>query len=236
MSASIIQQPGVGHGRLQRHGGPQRHKRLSRPFTILDAMTLVAASAVGFMNVRFYTTGLLEFELIMRSTVPRLCLTVYLYLLAALPLPLVWSLAGFLLGLRRPRPSYRRLIRQPGFIACVAVSLVITIRVTGFLTLLLRTALKNLTLLNLDSYEAFTIPFTRLSKGPILTFAAYAGPFFSTTAFGASAAVASAWLLLYASGRWRSEANWLDRMGRLLGWFWIVIIPFSCWWDYNVLE
>ena len=84
-------------------------------------------------------------------------------------------------------------------------------------------------------WEAFTIPFSRLGRGPILVIADYAGPYFSTTAFGATTAVAAAWSLLFLSGRWRSDSGWLDRMGRLMGWFWLAIIPFSCWWDYYVL-
>jgi hypothetical protein len=83
--------------------------------------------------------------------------------------------------------------------------------------------------------ETLTVPFRALARGWILAIADYAGPYFSTTAFGASAGVAIAWILLAANGRWRSEPHWLDRMGRTLGWFWIAIIPFSYWWDYNVL-
>jgi hypothetical protein len=56
-----------------------------------------------------------------------------------------------------------------------------------------------------------------------------------SSAIGTSMAVAAAWLLLAASGRWRSEPGWLDGLGRVLGTFWIAIIPFSRWWDYHVL-
>jgi hypothetical protein len=34
-------------------------------------------------------------------------------------------------------------------------------------------------------------------------------------------AVIVAWTMLWTSGRWRPERSWLDRAGRLLGWYWI---------------
>lgn len=80
------------------------------------------------------------------------------------------------------------------------------------------------------------MPFHMLGRGIILGIADYAGPYFSTTEFSASSAVLTAWLMLYISGRWRSNPGWLDRMGRFLGWFWIAIIPFLCWRDYFVLS
>jgi hypothetical protein len=213
---------------------PQR-ELISRPFTIFDAMTLIGASAVAFAVVRAYTVEVLRFELIALAPFHKLWLTAYLYLIVVLPLPLTWSLAAFLLGFRSPRPPFRHLSRQPGIIACGAVSTVIAIRVAGFVAFWLRTALNNHYLFGLNYWIALTMPFNRLARGPISGIADYAGPYFSTTAFGASAAVTTAWLLSFASGQWRPQPHWLDRMGRVLGWFWVAIIPFSCWWDYNVL-
>jgi len=36
-------------------------------------------------------------------------------------------------------------------------------------------------------------------------------------------AVFVAWGVLFATGRWRSEASWLDRSGRFLGVYWILL-------------
>jgi hypothetical protein len=47
-------------------------------------------------------------------------------------------------------------------------------------------------------------------------------------------AVASSWLLLLVSGRWRPEPSWIDRSGRVLGWIWIAILPLTCWLDFHV--
>ena len=36
--------------------------------------------------------------------------------------------------------------------------------------------------------------------------------------------VAGAWLTLAASGHWRSERSWIDRLGRALGTYWLAYI------------
>jgi hypothetical protein len=36
-------------------------------------------------------------------------------------------------------------------------------------------------------------------------------------------AVLAAWAALRLGGRWRSEPNWIDRAGRILGAFWVVL-------------
>src|SRR5262249_5094811 len=46
--------------------------------------------------------------------------------------------------------------------------------------------------------------------------------------------VGSSWVLLPVSGRWRPEPTWIARAGRVLGWFWIAILPLTTWWDFHV--
>jgi hypothetical protein len=36
-------------------------------------------------------------------------------------------------------------------------------------------------------------------------------------------AVAGAWLSLLLAGRWQSEPSWVDRLGRAIGWLWLVL-------------
>ena len=38
-------------------------------------------------------------------------------------------------------------------------------------------------------------------------------------------AVAAAWLTLMIGRRWRPEPSWVDRSGRLIGSFWLLMIP-----------
>ena len=40
-------------------------------------------------------------------------------------------------------------------------------------------------------------------------------------------AVTVAWFIQAVSGRWQSEPSWIDRMGRILGVFWVSAIPFA---------
>jgi hypothetical protein len=52
-------------------------------------------------------------------------------------------------------------------------------------------------------------------------------------------AVAVSWLTLALVGRWRPEASWVDRWGRVLGFTWIAIGPLASllidhtpWWGH----
>jgi hypothetical protein len=38
-------------------------------------------------------------------------------------------------------------------------------------------------------------------------------------------AVAAAWLTLAIGRRWRPEPTWVDRSGRAIGFFWLLMIP-----------
>jgi hypothetical protein len=111
----------------------------SRRCTLLDAMALIAATAIGLSLARTYSLEVLNNHLTPYPFVPRILLTIWAAILAVLPIPAMWSIALFGLGLRRPRPPLRRLVRQPGFVAAGAVTLVGAIRLAGFLTLIART-------------------------------------------------------------------------------------------------
>ena len=43
----------------------------------------------------------------------------------------------------------------------------------------------------------------------------------------ASAAEAFTWLQLWISGRWKHERDWLDRLGIVLGVYWLITAPLS---------
>jgi hypothetical protein len=204
----------------------------NRRCTLLDVMALVAATAIGLSLTRTYSLEALNNNLEHYPFIPRILLTIWEAILAVLPVPAMWSIALFGLRLRRPHPPLRWLVRQPGFVAAGAVTLVGAIRLAGFLALIARTLGNHVYTLG-ALFDAFAM--TVSYRGPVNVATVYNTAYFASSAFGTSTAVATAWLLLAVSGRWRSEPVWLDRLGRGLGTFWIVIIPFSCWWDYHVL-
>ena len=194
-------------------------------------MALIAATAIGLSLARTYSLAVLHNDLKPNPFLPRV---MWAYMLAVLPVPALWSIALFGLSLRRPRPDWRRLIRRPGFVACGAVTLVSLIRLLGFLTLVVRTLGNPYCTTYVRAGEIFSV--TVSYPGPVNVATVCISSLCNVSSSGRSGqAVAAAWLLLVASGRWRSEPAWLDRLGRGLGAYWIGIIPFSCWWDYHIL-
>jgi hypothetical protein len=214
-------------------GDTSMRPSLARRCTLLDAMILIAATAIGFGLARAYSLVVLNNELTPYPLVPKVFLTVWVHILAALPVVAMWSIGVFVLNWRRPRRPLRQLARQPGFVASGAVTLVSLVRLGGFLTLMARTFRNRFYTLNLGVSDAFSV--TLSYPGPVNSATVYNSAYFASSAFGISVAVAAVWLLLAVSGRWRSEPDWLDRVGRCLGAYWVGIIPFSCWWDYHML-
>jgi len=205
----------------------------NRRCTLLDAMVLVAATAIGLSLARTYSREALNNNLEGYPSLPKVLLSIWAAIVAVLPVPAMWSIALFGLGLRQPRPALRRLVRQPGIVAAGAVTLVAAIRLVGFITLIARTPSNRFYTLGLSFFEAFSVQISY--PGPTSAATVHNSAYFASSAFGVSMAVAAGWLLLFVSGRWRSEPFWIDRIGRALGVFWIAIIPISCWWDYHVL-
>jgi len=112
-----------------------------------------------------------------------------------------WTVAVFLMRLRQPRPPLRRLLRQPGAAACGAVSLCL-----GWKTLLL--------VLMLGVPQPHNLVRIYLGDGDAIV--PWAAP-----------AVAGAWFVLALTGRWRADPSWLDRLGRTIGFSWLIVDAFN---------
>jgi hypothetical protein len=110
------------------------------------------------------------------------------------------------LRLRRPRPNWRRSSRQPGFVACAAVTVA---ALPGVVLVLAR----------------YLCELNPLVAGPSIgtyyvndwTFGFHDWPIIESRI---STAVLAAWGALWFSGRWRPEPSWIDRAGSILGGYW----------------
>jgi hypothetical protein len=205
-----------------------------RRFQLSDAIVLVAATAVGFAVVRpYYTTmNLLDGSPPIPSAgrFSGWIRGVWGCLVLAAPIVMAWTLAILVLRLRAPRDRFRRLIRQPGLVAGVIAALVLIWRVIGFATMCAR-------VIGVPRLGILTVHHGALSGAwggwPPRNLLFETDHYLDTMA-AIGVAVAASWLLLLTTGRWRPERSWIDRAGRVLGWFWIVCLPFTSWWDFHI--
>lgn len=111
------------------------------------------------------------------------------------------TLALIPLRLRFPRPQGERLWRQPGWLACAAVVLTLAISITQLL---------------------FDILFVLMRFGPSqLDFTSEFRSLMLVLPSKAVFSVAAAWATLRMVGGWESEKGWIDRLGRLIGIYWL---------------
>jgi hypothetical protein len=172
--------------------------RTPRKATILDGMILVAAAACGLALSRAidspYYVSSNWFGRIADGVVR---------VSAVLPFLMTFTPAVLIMRLRRPRPGWRRLARQPGVAACAAAMMPVVF------------AWLEAAYLEWDprheSVFAATLPW-----GP--------GLVFCECGYHAGVWVLAAWLALALSGRRRSERSGIDRLGRLVGVGWLMML------------
>jgi hypothetical protein len=175
--------------------------RVARRFTLVDAMVLIAASGIGFVMVREYLDHLYGRHVAL--TPPHNFQIDYWWRYATFlvrifaPLATSLSLALWVPRLKSPRPGRVRLLMQPGMIASTAV-------VVGTILFLIK-VLTNAVFLHWSATGVSRLQDLWLIHLP------YSGELVAVT-----------WILLLATGRWRSESSWIDRAGRVLGVYWIV--------------
>lgn len=164
----------------------------ARRFSLADVMILVAAAAVAMVLSRLLNadTGPVR---ILPSTF------VTAWAVQASPFLIVAPFALLAVRFRRPRPPLRRVFRQPGTVACLAV---VFSWVMSSLPLLLKVFL--LTALRPSS--------PRYGVQIYLHSTLYMG-----------STVVLAWTVLALARAWRPEASWIDRAGRRLGVTFIVV-------------
>jgi hypothetical protein len=170
--------------------------RTERRFNLVDGMIFVAATGFGLAWSKASTDALRSpfwTTLTFPSPWTRgLGLAIFDALQVSLPVLLTTTLAVLAIRLRQPRPTLLRLGREPGFLACVtAVPAILLCMVSAFPFLMARGA-------------SFTQEFSLVDYTPEGGFA-----------------VTGAWLAIAVGRRWRPQAHWVDRMGRLVGAGWI---------------
>ncbi len=183
-------------------GELNRAKRaLTRRFGLLDAMIAVFALAPAFVVFRHQYDILDQHASLSAFNTQALLVAVGNSLLMSLTLALT------LIGLRSPRPPLRIGLRRPGMAACVAATAAIAVLTT-------RATIK--------AYAFFVSP---LVAGESFDFR-YLFHSIPGDQMRIGFAVIGAWVMLLLTRAWRSEATWLDRSGRVLGWFWIGMLIF----------
>ncbi len=175
--------------RTRRAGGrAARGPARCRPVTVFDLMILVAATAVGLGLDR-------SFPVLERHGIPARWA-------AELPCLAAWTFAAFVLRLRRPRPAFPFLMRQPGAVASLfVVLLVAVVGAFGALALGVKSGL--------DAYGVRTggnMPLNQIVLFGVVV---------------AGAGVTGAWFGLALSGRRRTEPGWIDLLGRAVGTLWV---------------
>jgi hypothetical protein len=172
-------------------------------------MVLIAATAAGLAAGRTLAGDYMQTSRLRLTTIP-LARTDNLggAGIAAMCLVLSWTIALFLLRLRRPRPDRVALFRQPGFAAGASVALIAVILALNFgVTVVHQVYPVGYRFRDLPLYSMFYWSFV----GTIYENGLMFGP-----------SVAAAWLVLAGAGCWKPEPSWIDRAGRALGGFWIV--------------
>ncbi len=189
--------------------GTRRDER--RRFNMVDLAILIVAVATvcGVLRAAriidvVFLTGVVGGEARMDEITAR-----YIFLRACLQVLTVGLLAAsgavVVLRLRLPRPRRRRLMRQPGWVACLAASGVAALAVPVLVA-------KRALAYGFDD-EGFASWFVDVGDGA-----------FARLVLVCGAAVAASWLILALGGAWADERSWVDRLGRAVGVGWLLTL------------
>ncbi len=166
-----------------------------RRFTIADGMILIAATAFALVAIRATLVDASGMTVSPWAWAePRLTWVGLAFTLAFLPI-----------RLRRPRPDRAGLWRQPGWVACVSVmiSLLVSLfqQVLSDATLILRRPVPRL------RHVLEQIPQETLLRLPM----------------HAVIVIVATWIVLHRGGQWNAEPGWVNRSGRAIAVYWVVI-------------
>jgi|SRR5579864_3783320 len=164
-----------------------------RRFTVLDGMILVAATAAGFglWRAAFFDPSRKSPAIWVPE--PLLSTTALLYV-SATPIIATEMIGYLVIRFRKPRARFRRIMGQPGMVACVTA--------LGFLVIGTMVLCRRLW------------PFWNLREREDVVLLEFASS-------PVGMAVLVAWAVQALSQRWRRERGWIDSLGMILGIYWI---------------
>lgn len=176
-----------------------------RKFGLLDAMILVAGSALCCLDFRLFRLHGPTFHDLYHVLFPTYESTAYLgiALRFAGPWLVALTVSMLLIRLRRPRPGRAVLVRQPGATACLGATVVPA--AAGLLA-------------------AIDAAILGIPSGDDVHY-----KLLPAIVHGAGGAVGAVWLVQALGRRWRPEPGWIDRSGRVLGACWIVVFLAGTW-------
>jgi hypothetical protein len=200
--------------------------------TILDAVVVIAATAIALAMARGWDSGkwcaipaYATYGGKLPSGARSLHHFIATWLCWTIPFAITLSVAVLALRFRSPRPRFRRLERQPGAVACAAALFAMAARMSQeSLAFSLAYLTRPSSAIQLPSppFNVYENIGWHKSLGEIFRIVVLEEfPLQVSSAVGI--AVIVAWGVQRASGTWRPEVSWLDRSGRLLGVYWIAL-------------
>lgn len=169
----------------------------ARRLTLAEAMATIAATATGLAASRYFPPWVYDHPMLTADQNKFFYWTISLelWLTVLLPCLLMWTFTSFALHRRQGR--WRRMFRRPGIAASTTTILV------------LAAVSSNAGLSELSH-----------SSGDFLN---YSFKVLVTLANVNGLAVGALWMVLLLGGLWCPTLGPGDRLGRLLGWFWIAL-------------
>jgi hypothetical protein len=173
--------------------------RVARKFTVIDAILLIAATALGFVPMKrlFYANG--------ASVRPEVWTVASAYEYAPLlvmslaPMVIAWSAALWLLRLADPRPAVWQTFRQPGMAATTAILISALYFLIKF------------------TYWAGVLHFQQGIKASEIADMYLSPMCWSRYLNSGDISVPVVWMILWLGRVGRPEPSWIDRSGRVLG-------------------
>lgn len=178
-----------------------------RKFAIADGLILIAGLAAGLGFIRATAPEVSAHDIWKGLAHPpggwswwyAFAIILELSSVFAIPFMAVCTPACLLVQIMKPRPRWRRLRRQPGFIACLIATIVAVIAIPVASTCVW------LSIWNVSGRYDRLVVMNIL--GGLLT----------------GSGVLWGWMVMWICGVYRPQPTWADRLGRLTGAAWIVL-------------